>query len=99
MMIFTVQVPILTHGCPSRSRVNSSTQICAGGELGKDSCNGDNGGGLFWREGDLEESDSAWYLLGILSYGSKSCGVGRASVYTRVSAFLDWIETNIKKYE
>ena len=101
MMIFTVQVPILTQDCPSRSRVNSSTQFCAGGELGMDSCNGDSGGGLFWRKGTLEDADSAepWYLIGIVSFGSRSCGIGRPAVYTRGSAFLDWIRTNMEKYK
>ena len=96
-----IQIPILVADCPSRARIDPATQICAGGELGKDSCNGDSGGGLFWREGDLEDPDSSqpWHLIGIVSFGSRSCGVGRPAVYTRVSAFLDWIETNMRKYQ
>jgi len=96
-----LEIPILVADCPSRARIDPATQICAGGELGKDSCNGDSGGGLFWREGDLEDPDSSqpWHLIGIVSFGSRSCGVGRPAVYTRVSAFLDWIETNMRKYQ
>lgn len=96
-----LEVPILIDNCPSRARIDPATQICAGGELGKDSCNGDSGGGLFWRAGPLEDPESSepWTLLGIVSFGSRSCGVGRPAVYTRVSAFLDLIETNMEKYQ
>ena len=95
-----IQVPILIDDCP-RTRIDHDSQICAGGEKGKDSCNGDSGGGLFWREGALEdpESDKPWNLIGIVSFGSRSCGVGRPAVYTRVSAFLDWIQTSIETFE
>merc|ERR1712038_1701008 len=95
-----LEVPILIDDCP-RTRIDHDSQICAGGEKGKDSCNGDSGGGLFWREGALEdpESDKPWYLIGIVSFGSRSCGVGRPAVYTRVSAFLDWIQTSIETFE
>ena len=101
LQCFYIQVPILSEECPSRTRIDPDSQICAGGEKGKDSCNGDSGGGLFWRKGTLEDADSAepWYLIGIVSFGSRSCGIGRPAVYTRVSAFLGWIETNMEKYQ
>ena len=63
-----------------------STQVCAGGELGKDACSGDSGGGLFIRD-----TSDTWHLLGIVSYGAKECGNGIPGVYTRVSSFLQWI--------
>merc|ERR1712079_431027 len=43
-----LEVPILTE-C-TQKLVDHDTQICAGGEKDKDSCNGDSGGGLFWRK-------------------------------------------------
>jgi len=65
-----------------------STQVCAGGELGKDSCKGDSGGGLYIQR----EQYRAWYLIGIVSFGSKKCGSGVPGIYTRVSEFIPWIE-------
>jgi len=63
-----------------------STQVCAGGELGKDACSGDSGGGLFIRD-----TSDTWHLLGIVSFGANDCGNGKPGVYTRVSSFLQWI--------
>jgi trypsin len=65
------------------------THICAGvAEGGKDSCSGDSGGPLL---------DSA---ATVLQYGLVSFGVGCAQpntpgVYTRVSAYRDWIQSFI----
>ena len=56
------------------------------GELGRDSCSGDSGGGLF-----ISDTSDTWHLLGIVSYGTLDCGNGTPGVYTRVSSFLQWI--------
>ena len=70
-----------------------NTQLCAGGELGKDSCNGDSGGGLF---SDLLDGTDGkprqWQVVGIVSFGSSRCGDGKPGVYTRVSQYTQWIE-------
>ena len=51
---------------------------------------GDSGGPLYMRyiiEGEKKssyfESSKPWYLLGIVSFGSKRCGVGYPGIYTR----------------
>lgn len=44
------------------------SQMCAGGEGGKDSCNGDSGGPLMYF-GD----NNSWYATGIVSFGA-GCG-------------------------
>ncbi len=36
------------------------------------------------------------FQVGIVSFGSEFCGNGRPAVYTRVSAYVDWIKSNIK---
>ena len=72
--------------------------MCAGGEKGKDSCKGDSGGGLF---SDLingtDGKERKWQLVGIVSFGSKTCGDGKPGVYTRVSQYLPWIEQTMSK--
>ncbi|NJP04912.1 MAG: serine protease [Chloroflexaceae bacterium] len=68
--------------------VDSAKQICAGGETSRDSCVGDSGGPLVVTDG------STWYQVGITSYGPQKCGTTPA-VYTRVSAYMDWIDTQL----
>ncbi|MEL6474099.1 MAG: serine protease [Pseudomonadota bacterium] len=62
--------------------------VCAGRlEGGVDSCQGDSGGPL----SALDTSGRA-YQIGVVSYGFV-CGADRSEgVYTRVSAYRDWIE-------
>ncbi|CAO1416410.1 unnamed protein product [Diamesa tonsa] len=67
-----------------------SSQICAGGETGRDSCTGDSGGPLM-RE-NLLSKDPHWYLVGLVSYGPIICGqLDFPGVYTRVDHYIDWI--------
>ncbi|XP_045502390.1 CLIP domain-containing serine protease 2-like [Colias croceus] len=70
-------------------------QLCAGGVQDKDSCGGDSGGPLMYpgRTGDV---GIRYVQRGIVSYGSKRCGVGGyPGVYTRVAFYMDWILDNI----
>lgn len=55
------------------------------GAEGRDACDGDGGGPL------VCEKNKTWYQMGIVSFG---IGCGRRNVpgvYTRVSAYTDWI--------
>ena len=81
--------------CKEEGLTLTQNQLCAGGEEGKGTCGGDSGGGLFIRKQDKEESP--WHILGIVSYGQPSCGVGIPEVYTRVSKYVDWIKEKIRK--
>jgi len=65
--------------------------FCAGGEEGKDSCNGDGGGPLMAREDDV----SPWQLVGFSSFGTRRCGAGAPHVFTRVTHFNQWIRNNM----
>ncbi|XP_013171014.1 PREDICTED: venom protease-like [Papilio xuthus] len=68
--------------------------ICAGGKPGKDTCNGDSGGPLT-KDITIQFNTNS-YLFGITSFGSARCGAtDTPSVYTRITAYMDWIITNI----
>ncbi|NXJ86595.1 CAC3 Proproteinase, partial [Trogon melanurus] len=63
------------------------TMICAGGEE-KAGCNGDSGGPL-----NCQADDGTWEVHGIASFVSAlGCNASKKpTVFTRVSAFEDWI--------
>merc|ERR1719309_775095 len=60
------------------------TAICAGAE-DHDACDGDGGGPL------VCEHNEKWYQVGIVSFGIGCGRKGIPGVYTRVSAYSDWI--------
>ncbi|KAH8284258.1 hypothetical protein KR044_006832, partial [Drosophila immigrans] len=65
----------------------AQSQVCAGDLKGLgDTCQGDSGGPL------LMHSANQWYVVGITSLG-QGCASGPPSIYTRVSSYLDWIES------
>ncbi|KAL3272350.1 hypothetical protein HHI36_013830 [Cryptolaemus montrouzieri] len=76
-----------------KTGINSSTQICAGsdGKTARDTCQGDSGGPLQMQSGNKH------IIVGITSFG-KACGVANTpGVYTRVSAFVPWLEPIVWK--
>ncbi|KAJ4944177.1 hypothetical protein JOQ06_012722 [Pogonophryne albipinna] len=74
------------------------SMICAGYESPdelKSACQGDSGG-PFACSGS---GTTPWEVHGIVSFGPQGCIKDKKpSVFTRVSAFNDWIDTNIKKF-
>ncbi|OWR52286.1 hypothetical protein KGM_211237 [Danaus plexippus plexippus] len=85
--------------CRAHFKVAPETEpniICAGGIKGKDTCNGDSGGPLVKIESENYEEN--WYMFGITSSGSKTCGrEGVPGIYTRVTSYIDWILENVKE--
>ncbi|XP_072946550.1 phenoloxidase-activating enzyme-like isoform X2 [Epargyreus clarus] len=83
--------------CQNRFSINSrqsllGSQICVGGEVDKDVCNGDSGGPLMIMTEKLR-----YDLAGVISFGSNSCGLENfPSIYTKVYDYLDWIQANMK---
>lgn len=71
----------------------SNKQLCAGGERGKDSCNGDSGGPLMTTFGN---DTSQWYVAGVVSFGARCGTQGWPGIYTRVAEYTDWISENVK---
>ncbi|XP_052836121.1 melanization protease 1 [Drosophila gunungcola] len=91
--------PVPTSDCnqryASQRRTVTANQLCAGGEEGVDSCRGDSGGPLLLE--DFSDGNSNYYIAGVVSYGPTPCGLkGWPGVYTRVAAYLDWIENNVR---
>ncbi|KAF2887373.1 hypothetical protein ILUMI_18799, partial [Ignelater luminosus] len=72
-------------------------RICAGGELGKDSCKGDSGGPLMSSFAG-ENAKPRYYQEGIVSRGMGCGNLGVPGVYTRVAKYMDWIIENLKSF-
>uniref|UniRef100_A0A1I8MHT0 Peptidase S1 domain-containing protein n=1 Tax=Musca domestica TaxID=7370 RepID=A0A1I8MHT0_MUSDO len=72
----------------------ADTQLCAKDfERQSDTCQGDSGGPLILRSTSPQGVETA-FLVGITSFGS-GCGFEKPGVYTRVSQYIDWIESII----
>ncbi|XP_064141255.1 complement C1s subcomponent-like [Loxodonta africana] len=64
----------------------TDNMICAGGEKGVDSCEGDSGGAFAMQ--DPSEEDPKFYVAGLTSWGPQ-CGT--YGIYTKVKNYIDWI--------
>lgn len=68
-----------------------ASQICAGSAKGQDSCSGDSGGPIA-----RQDADGCPVAVGLVSYGDRTCAKqGVPGVYTRLSAFTDWIKKEL----
>ncbi|VVC37370.1 Hypothetical protein CINCED_3A019456 [Cinara cedri] len=91
--LLEVQVPVRDNDDCKKLYANLSNVIdgrvlCAG-EGDKDSCQGDSGGPLMWP------TPTHYYLVGIVSSGVRCAAKEFPGVYTRVSAFIEWIVNNM----
>lgn len=65
----------------------ADSQLCAWDQkFMKDACKGDSGGPLHAKEDKID------YIVGIVSFGI-GCATKDPGVYTRVSSYIDWIES------
>lgn len=62
-----------------------STTLCAQGANYQSTCRGDSGGPLVLNRN---------ILVGLSSFGWKSCTAGKPNGFTRVTSYLDWISKN-----
>ncbi|XP_008273983.1 chymotrypsin-C-like [Stegastes partitus] len=92
-------LPVVDHATCSKSDwwgfQVKDTMVCAGGDGVMSGCNGDSGGPL-----NCQNSNGAWEVHGIVSFGSGlSCNlIKKPTVFTRVSAYMDWISANMVAY-
>lgn len=65
-------------------------QVCAAvPEGGKDSCQGDSGGPLVVRD---DKVTGGWFQIGVVSNGIGCALRGYPGIYTRVSAYAEWLK-------
>lgn len=91
-VLMQVNVPIVSLTICKKSYPSVTSQnVCAGYQQGgKDSCSGDSGGPLFFNQsGNIQQ-------VGIVSYGKGCAEPNYYGVYTSVSYYRSWIETNSK---
>uniref|UniRef100_A0A182W105 Peptidase S1 domain-containing protein n=1 Tax=Anopheles minimus TaxID=112268 RepID=A0A182W105_9DIPT len=69
--------------------LDTTSFICAGGELGKDACTGDGGSPL------VCPLNGRWYVVGLVAWGI-GCGAnGVPGVYVNVASYNTWITSTI----
>ena len=87
----TMQVTNSQAEAAYRGYFNVQRQIGAGIPYvgGKDSCQGDSGGPLMYK------SNGQWYVSGVVSFGYECARGNYPGVYTRTSAYINWIYNKI----
>ncbi|KAG5677123.1 hypothetical protein PVAND_006905 [Polypedilum vanderplanki] len=70
---------------PTYAIVGSPSTFCAG-EIGKNPCSGDSGGGFYIKE-------TYWKIIGIVSSALvQDCAINKFVLFTNVALFVDWIQ-------
>ena len=96
-----VDVPIIGHSqCNARLRNTRlgpgfdlhAGFMCAGGEPGKDACEGDGGSAL------VCEVNGVWKAAGLVSWGLGCGKAGMPGVYVNMAYYNSWIERVISSY-
>ncbi|XP_029728350.2 CLIP domain-containing serine protease B15 isoform X2 [Aedes albopictus] len=78
----------------------SPSQLCVGGDPGKDSCRGDSGGPLMMAQASADSSSRArWYQVGLVSLGPEQCGGMIPGIYVKLADYQDWIEATVDEVD
>ncbi|XP_076335129.1 uncharacterized protein LOC143238626 isoform X2 [Tachypleus tridentatus] len=67
--------------------------LCAGGEPGKDACEGDGGSPLV-----CENQNGVWKVVGLVSWGIGCGQPGVPGIYVNVAHYVSWIESFVNRY-
>ncbi|XP_022243365.1 serine protease 42-like [Limulus polyphemus] len=67
--------------------------LCAGGEPGKDACEGDGGSPLV-----CENQNGLWKVVGLVSWGIGCGQPGVPGIYVNVGHYRPWIDSFINRY-
>jgi len=67
--------------------------LCAGGERGKDACEGDGGSPLV-----CEVPGGGWKVAGLVSWGIGCGQPGIPGVYANVAVYRNWIDSIVSRY-
>jgi len=95
-----VRVPIMSNAdCKTKKykpKEITPNMMCAGYDAGKiDACQGDSGGPLL-HEKKPDSGTTQIDLIGVVSWGQGCARAGFPGVYTRLSVYMDFINSNIK---
>jgi secreted trypsin-like serine protease len=90
-LAFARQVDMSNQGETFFTTFNPLLQIAAGRYMDRErvysgACRGDSGGPLVATFGTTE------VLVGVVSYGATDCNAANPTAYTRISAYLDWLD-------
>ncbi|KAF5902906.1 vitamin K-dependent protein C-like [Clarias magur] len=85
-----ISVPLVEHSeCASYMVRNLTENMLCAGSIGivKDACKGDSGGPM------MTLYRNTWFLIGLVSWG-EGCGrMDKLGIYTKVSNYLEWIDS------
>jgi len=91
-----VMVPLVdTDGCKASypGQIYEDCMFCAGlKEGGKDSCQGDSGGPVVFQDAKTK----TWKQIGITSWGYGCAQPNKYGVYSKVAAYIDFINQYVK---
>lgn len=73
-----------------------SSFICAGGQLGVDTCEGDGGAALACPFENSIDPNSRYVQMGIVAWGI-GCNNQLPAVYANVASVRDWIDSNVQQ--
>nr|XP_023021786.1 serine protease persephone-like [Leptinotarsa decemlineata] len=94
---YTYRRDINQPGSSLAKGILEDTMICAGSTKEyRDTCQGDSGGPLQIYHEDTADIKCMYEIVGVTSFG-QSCGLAKnvPGVYSRVSAYVKWIEDNV----